>query len=63
QLFNKLAEKISKDENPESKVARLIREYEVGEENTKSLIREISEVCLAGFKETLGRAGISFDSW
>jgi arginyl-tRNA synthetase len=63
QLFNKLAEEISKDESPESNVARLIREYETGEENVKSIIREISQLCIAGFKETLGRAGISFDSW
>ncbi len=63
QLFNKLAEEISKDEDPEKKVARLIREYEAGEENAKSLIREISQLCMGGFKETLGRAGISFDSW
>ncbi len=63
QPFNKLAEEISKDENPESQVASLIREYEAGEENAKSLIREISQLCMRGFKETLGRAGISFDSW
>ncbi|MDH5783550.1 MAG: arginine--tRNA ligase [Candidatus Bathyarchaeota archaeon] len=63
QLFNKLAEEISKDEDPESKVARLIREYEAGEENAKLLIREISQLCMGGFKETLGIAGISFDSW
>jgi len=63
QLFDKLAEEISKDEDPESKIAHLIREYEAGEENVKSLIREISQLCIGGFKETLGNAGISFDSW
>ena len=63
QLFNGLAEEISKDEDPESKVARLIREYEAGEEHAKSLIREISQLCIEGFKETLVKAGISFDSW
>ena len=54
---------ISKDEEPESKVARLIREYEAGKEHAKSLIREISQLCIGGFEETLGKAGISFDSW
>jgi len=63
QLFDKLAGEISKDEDPESKIAHLIREYEAGEENVKSLIREISQLCIVGFKETLGNAGISFDSW
>jgi arginyl-tRNA synthetase len=63
QLFNKLAEEIRKDENPELRIARLIREYEAGEENVKSLIREISQLCIGGFKQTLDRAGITFDSW
>lgn len=63
QLFNKLAEEINKDENSESKVSRLILEYEAGEENAKSLIREISQLCIRGFKDTLGRAGVHFDSW
>jgi arginyl-tRNA synthetase len=63
KFFNKLTEEIKKDENPESKVASLIRGYEAGEENAKLLIREISRLCIDGFKETLGRAGIGFDSW
>lgn len=63
QLFNKLAEEIGKDENPESKIASLIREYEAGKEHAKSFIREISQLCIEGFKETLGKAGIGFDSW
>jgi arginyl-tRNA synthetase len=63
QLFNKLAEEVGKDENPESKVASLIRAYEAGEENAKALIREISQLCIDGFKKTLERAGITFDSW
>lgn len=62
-LFNKLVEEISKDETPELKVAHLIREYEAGEEKAKTIIREISQLCLGGFKETLDKAGISFDSW
>jgi len=63
QLFNELAEEISKDDDPESKVARLIREYEAGKEHAKSLIREISQLCIEGFKETFVKAGIIFDSW
>ena len=63
QLFNKLVEEIGKDENPESKISQLIRDYEAGEEKAKSLIREISQLCMGGFKETLERAGIQFDSW
>ncbi len=63
QLFNKLAEEIREDEDSESKVTRLIRRYESGEEHAKLFIRETSQLCLAGIKETLERAGIIFDSW
>jgi len=63
QLFNKLVEQIRKDEDSESQIAQLIREYEAGEDHAKSLIREISKLCIRGFEQTLGKAGISFDSW
>jgi arginyl-tRNA synthetase len=63
QLFNKLVEQIRKDEDSESQIAQLIREYEAGEDHAKSLIREISKLCIRGFEQTLGKAGVSFDSW
>jgi len=62
-LFNKLLEEISKAESPELEVNLLLQRYEAGEEETKSLIREFSQLCLEGFKQTLARAGISVDSW
>ncbi len=40
-----------------------MREYEAGDEEAEQLIRGVSKLCLEGFKETLGRAGIFFDSW
>jgi len=63
KLFNKLLDEIMKDENPEEKISRLNRAYEKGEEEAKKLIREVCELCLEGFKQTLGRAEIFFDSW
>ncbi|MFQ6081696.1 MAG: arginine--tRNA ligase, partial [Candidatus Bathyarchaeia archaeon] len=63
QLFSRLLDKIGEDEDPESKVSNLIRGYEAGEEEAKRLIREVCQLCLEGFKETLERAGIFFDSW
>jgi arginyl-tRNA synthetase len=63
QLFNNLAEQIRKDGDSESRIARLIREYEAGKDHAKSLIREISKLCIRGFEQTFGIAGISFDSW
>lgn len=63
ELFEKLLERISKDENPENVINELNRAYEAGDEKVKKLIREVSELCLEGFKETLSRAGVFFDSW
>ena len=63
KLFKKLLNEIGKDEDPESKVNNLIRGYEAGEEKAKKLLRGVSQLCLDGFKETLERAGIFFDSW
>jgi arginyl-tRNA synthetase len=62
-LFSRLQDAINKDENPESIVIGLIQGYERREELSKLLIREISQMCLEGFKRTLDRAGILFDSW
>jgi len=63
KLFEKLLEKISKDEDPENAVNELNRAYEAGDEAAKQLIREVCELCLEGFRETLGRAEVFYDSW
>jgi len=62
-LFNKLLDEILKDESPEEEISRLNRAYEAGEEDAKKLVRRVCELCLEGFRRTLGRAGIFFDSW
>lgn len=62
-LFNLLLSTISEDEDPEVKISELIRNYESGKETVKQLIREVCQLCLTGFKETLDRAGVFFDSW
>jgi arginyl-tRNA synthetase len=63
QLFEELVEKISKDEDSESVISKLNKAYEAGEEKAKQLVREVSELCLDGFRETLSRIGVSYDSW
>ncbi|RLI22625.1 arginine--tRNA ligase [Candidatus Bathyarchaeota archaeon] len=63
ELFEKLLRKISEDENPEDMVNELNRAYEAGDERAKNLVREVSELCLEGFKETLSRVGVFYDSW
>ena len=62
-LFETLTSKISQDENPEEEINRLNRAYEDGESNAKQLIREVSDLCLEGFRETMKRVGVTYDSW
>lgn len=49
--------------DPEAEVEGIIRGYERGEVWAKEVIRSAVELCLEGFKETLGKMGIRFDSW
>jgi arginyl-tRNA synthetase len=63
QLFVQLFEAISEDSDPEEQVSKLIRGYEAGEEEPKQLLREVCELCLRGFRETLSSVEISIDSW
>jgi arginyl-tRNA synthetase len=62
-LFEALTAKISQDENPEEEIKRLNCAYENGEPNAKQLIREVSDLCLEGFRETMKRIGVTYDSW
>ena len=62
-LFESLLKRISECENPEEEINRLNRAYEDGEPDAKQLIREVSELCLQGFKETQERVEIFYDSW
>jgi len=62
-LFGRLLEEVSKEENPRLDVNLLLREYEAGKEEAKRLIREFSQLCLEGFEQTFARAGVSIDSW
>ena len=63
ELFEALIIKISEDENPESEISRLNLAYENGEPKSKELIREVSDLCLAGFRETMKRVSVTYDSW
>jgi arginyl-tRNA synthetase len=62
-LFETLLTKISEDENPEEEINRLNRNYEDGEPNAKALIREVSDLCLDGFRKTQSRVSVFYDSW
>jgi arginyl-tRNA synthetase len=62
-LFDDLVSKIGEDENPEEEINRLNRAYEEGEPNAKQLIREVSDLCLEGFRETMKQVDVYYDSW
>ncbi|MCL2288564.1 MAG: arginine--tRNA ligase [Candidatus Bathyarchaeota archaeon] len=62
-LFESLLVRISKDENPEEEINRLNRLYEEGDFATRQLIREVSELCLDGFRQTLNKVSVTYDSW
>ncbi len=63
EIFTRLLDEISRDSDPEEQVSNLIRGYEAGREDAKQLLREVCQLCLRGFRETLGRVGVIIDSW
>ena len=62
-LFEALTAKIGEDQNPELEISRLNLAYENGEPNAKQLVREVSDLCLEGFRQTMQRVSVSYDSW
>jgi arginyl-tRNA synthetase len=62
-LFQKLLQEIGKDTDPEAIINQLNRAYETGEAEAKKIVREVCELVLEGFKETLGKVGVFYDSW
>ena len=63
QQFDLLSSKISKEADPEASIREIIRKYEKGEAETRTIIRGVCQMVLAGFEETLRRASIQFDQW
>ncbi|MCS7112694.1 MAG: arginine--tRNA ligase [Nitrososphaerota archaeon] len=64
KLFDKLLESIEADRDPEASISEMNRSYEgYTDEGIVKLIREVVSLCLEGFKETLSRIGVEFDSW
>jgi arginyl-tRNA synthetase len=62
-LFAVLSEKIDSEIGPEEEINKLNRGYEEGSFKAKKLVRNVSELCLKGFRETLERIKIFYDSW
>jgi arginyl-tRNA synthetase len=62
-LFADLYEKIDSEINPEEEINKLNLGYEKGYFEAKKLVRNVSELCLKGFRETQERIKIFYDSW
>ena len=62
-VFNALLDAFEKIRNPEAEINNLMKSYERGDREAKELIRNVTSICLEGFKRTLERANITFDSW
>ena len=63
QLFEALLRRISEDKDPENAINRLNKAYEEGDPKAKKLVRKVSELCFDGFKQTLARIGVTYDSF
>ena len=62
ELFTAISE-AAKREDAVARVNQINRAYEAGEEWAVKLVRGVTSLCIEGFKQTLGRLGISYDSW
>ncbi|TRM82893.1 arginine--tRNA ligase, partial [Sulfolobus sp. A20-N-F6] len=62
-LFDKLIDEINKIDDVETEIGKIIKEYEKGETELKSIIRKYVKVALDGFMETLSKLNISFDNF
>jgi arginyl-tRNA synthetase len=62
-IFKKLEDGMKKIKDPEGELSGLLKDYELGKRSAKELIRKVSNLCLEGFKQTLLRMEIFFDSW
>lgn len=64
ELFDKVLEAVERDPDPDVSITRINRLYEEGvDEATVRLVRKVVSLCIEGFKETLSRVGVEFDSW
>ncbi len=63
-LFERIAEAVNSDPDPERSVSDIMRKYEYKlDDEVVRKVREVVNLCLQGFRETLGRLGVEFDVW
>lgn len=63
-VFNKLMDRLSSLENPDGEVSRLMASYEkASDPEVVKAFRKAVELCIRGFRKTLGLMGAEFDRW
>ena len=63
ELVERLLTIVERVEKPMDEIYKLNRDYERGELYAVKLVKEVSEKCLEGYRETLKKLDIEFDSW
>jgi len=63
ELVLTLIDKLRSIKNIEEEVKKISRMYEEGVDEVRRIVREMVNLVIDGFKMTLNRLGISFDSW
>jgi arginyl-tRNA synthetase len=62
-LFDRLADAIRADQDPDAEISKIMRNYEQKDPSTVSIVREVVNLCLEGFRETYSHIGITWDTW
>lgn len=63
ELFQRVLGAVQSQSDPEGDVQEIGRNYEKGEKEVATLVREVSDLCLEGIKDTLSAMEIGFDIW
>ncbi len=63
ELFNQLIAVITRYDDPESEIQKLMKRYEEEDQEVSRLFKKVVELCVDGFRETLSKIGVDFDVW
>jgi len=63
KLIDKLIDEVMKRDNPKTEINELMRKYELGDEDTSNLVKEVTSLVMEGIKETLKLIEVKMDVW
>jgi arginyl-tRNA synthetase len=63
ELFDYLLDRVREDWDPKAAISKLNKDYEEGARKAVKIVRELCNAVIEGFKQTLSRIWIEFDSW